>query len=277
MRTDSLAAFGYAARPRTLTGAVAPVLVALAMVHDIGSIRLAPALLCLAFAVVMQVAANYINDLFDCLRGHDAEGRIGPPRACQEGWVTPRAMKHAVGITVSLGVVIGLALLAYTTWHMLFVGAACLLFSFLYTTSLASKALGDVLVIVFFGLVPVCCTFYIQTDALTSRVIWTALGMGLATDLLLQVNNIRDIRQDTLTGKRTLAVVLGFRMSRELYGATGVAAVACVAHPDWTLLLWLPYLAMHAYITRHLHGSMLPKTSASIMLYALTTILTSHI
>lgn len=138
-------------------------------------IQLIPALICCLFAGLMQVAANFINDLFDFLKGTDREDRLGPERACAQGWISAAAMKQGIFITVGPACLIGCTLLFYAGWELILIGALCVLFAFLYTTGpypLSYKGWGDVLVIVFFGFVPVgvLITYRLSIGHQTSRL-----------------------------------------------------------------------------------------------------------
>ena len=265
----SLRLWLQAARPRTLTGAAAPVIVGLSSAwHESGSLRLWPALGCLLFALLMQIDANLFNDWWDCRKGVDTRvPRLGPVRLCAAGLIPMRSMQRAVVLVTLLSALVGLTLF----WHafsleapmplglpapllMLLTGAACLLSFAAYSTFFSRLALGDVLVVVFFGLVPVVCTCLLQ-DVAASPGLWRqAFAVGLATDALLVVNNYRDREGDRLTGKLTLCTLIGPRLSRALYLLLGVAAAALAAESlhfstlrhAWTPLLLLFYLALHA-------------------------------
>lgn len=211
-------------RPKTLTGAMAPVMLSLAAAYHDGHWQWVPALLCLGFALLMQMAANAVNDLVDGLKGRDGSNRLGPQRALSAGLVTARQLKCAIAILFFLAALCGLPLIYYGGPWMLVVGLACAAFCVLYSTLLAQLGLGDLLVILFFGLVPVTLTYYLQTGTITFPVLLLSLGMGLATDVLLVVNNYRDIHEDRANGKRTLCVLLGERGSLRLYLFLGIAA-----------------------------------------------------
>ena len=163
VRLNSAKAWLLAARPKTLTGAAVPVMIALALAWTDRSAEhpfmWLPAVLCMLFAFVMQIDANFVNDYFDFMKGTDDEERLGPRRACANGWVTAKAMRIAMGVTTFLGCIIGLPLIYYGGWQMIVVGVLCVFFCFLYTTHLSYMGLGDVLVLVFFGIVPVCVTY----------------------------------------------------------------------------------------------------------------------
>ena len=232
---NSLRAWFLASRPKTLSGAVLPVAVGIALAYTEGRGKWLPALLCVLFALVMQVAANFINDLFDFLKGTDGEDRLGPERACAQGWITPKAMKCGIAITIVLAGCIGLALLGLTflsqgseAWWLVILGAACIVFAFLYTTLLSYCGMGDVLVWVFFGFVPVCGTYYVQTGCINGNALWLSAAVGFVVNTLLVLNNYRDRDTDRASGKHTLISVLGERFGRYYYLAVGVIGVICL-------------------------------------------------
>ena len=157
VRLNSGKAWLLAARPKTLSGAAVPVMIGLALAWVDRSAEhpflWIPAVLCILFAFVMQIDANFVNDYFDFMKGTDDETRLGPKRACAQGWVTAKAMRVAMAITTLIGCVIGLPLIYYGGWEMIVIGLLCVLFCFLYTTHLSYLGLGDLLVLVFFGIV----------------------------------------------------------------------------------------------------------------------------
>lgn len=255
IRLNSPRAWVLAARPKTLTSAAVPVMLATALaaadLHGTGTFRPLPALLCFLFAFAMQIDANFVNDLFDYLKGRDDRAtRLGPKRACAEGWVTVGAMRWAVAVTTLVACLLGLPLILFGGLEMVAIGLMCVVFCFLYTTHLASRGLGDVLVLLFFGLVPVCATYYILAHSVTLASVLVATGCGLAIDCLLVVNNFRDIEEDRRVGKRTLVVALGPGRSLLLYYIIGIAAFALpsatlVAQHPLVPLLLLPYVWLH--------------------------------
>ena len=162
-------AWVLAARPKTLSGAAVPVMIGLSLAwHQMPtglssylSTHVVVSVLCLLFAFIMQIDANFINDYFDFMKGNDDETRLGPKRACAMGWIHAAQMRKAILITTILACVVGLPLVYYGGIEMVVVGLVCVVFCFLYTTHLSYLGLGDVLVLVFFGIVPVCCTYLI--------------------------------------------------------------------------------------------------------------------
>lgn len=272
VKTNSLKAWYLASRPKTLTGAIVPVSIALTLAwHDLSSLthtisvhadaptsaddgfKWTPAVLCLLYACLMQIDANLINDYFDFKRGIDAEDRLGPERACSQGWITMHAMKKALVFVTILATSVGLPLSLWGGWEMILVGLACVVFCYLYTILLSGKALGDVLVILFFGLVPVCCTYYIQTGKLTTDCILLAFGSGLATDNLLLVNNFRDRETDKKHGKITLVTLIGERATLLLYLCCVFGAQACATiayrpiDPIWMHIVAAIYVPLALY------------------------------
>ncbi len=257
IKQDSWQAWWLAARPKTLTGAAVPVMIGVSLAWvDCQQLagetfRWIPALLCLLFAFLMQIDANFINDYFDYVRGNDdAESRLGPLRACTQGWVKPSSMKSAITITTLLACVIGLPLVYYGGLEMILVGIICVIFCFLYTTHLSYMALGDLLVLVFFGIVPVGITYYIQLHAITAQVFLASVACGLVIDGLLVVNNYRDRENDLRDGKRTLVVEMGAKAAELLYLTLGITAVAIgvvfLLNGHWAAsLLPVVYLIFH--------------------------------
>lgn len=240
----SLRAWILAARPRTLSGAAMPVAVALVMAYASGSpMQWTPAVLCMLFALTMQIDSNLVNDYYDCLRGVDTAERLGPARACAQGWISLPAMRCGIAVCTVVGCLAGLPLILWGGWQMVGIGAVCVLGCFLYSTLLGPRGLGDVLVVVFFGLVPVCATFFLQTKSIGLPIITMALACGLVTDCLLVVNNYRDRHTDVSTGKHTLVTLIGPRATEWLYLLLGIVGVALslvlLALYGLPMLLWL--------------------------------------
>ena len=260
VKTNSARAWILAARPKTLTGAAVPVMTALALAWtDAGSehFRWVPAILCMLFAFIMQIDANFINDYFDFKKGTDDEQRLGPQRACAQGWVTLKAMRTAIALTTLTACLIGLPLIYYGGYDMIAVGVLCVIFCFLYTTSLSYLGLGDVLVLVFFGIVPVCATYFLQTHTATMETLTVSIACGLVIDTLLMVNNYRDRDNDRRTGKMTLVVRIGAKASERLYLGLGICAcllgIVFIAYGHlWAFVLPLGYLALHVATYRRM-------------------------
>ncbi len=253
---NSPKAWFLAARPKTLSGAAVPVLIGTAFalydswIYEGLTFKPLAAVLCFLFAFVMQIDANFVNDYFDYVHGNDNQERLGPKRACAMGWVTITAMRKALVLTTLIACVIGLPLICFGGWQMILVGIICVLFCFLYTTHLSYLGLGDVLVLLFFGMVPVCFTYYVQHRMISGEVLWASVACGIVIDALLMVNNYRDIRNDEHCGKRTLAVRLGAHNSRIVYLAIGLVAflmgiLYLFTGKPWAFLLPAIYLFLH--------------------------------
>ena len=219
------------ARPRTLPAAVAPVLVGTGAAVGLHGFCLGPALLALVVALALQVAVNYANDYSDGKRGTDAD-RVGPMRLVGSGAATARQVLVAAVLSFAVAAVAGLALAALTSWWLVAVGAVCIAAAWTYTGGplpYGYRALGEVFVFVFFGLVAVVGTTYVQTRTLPGLAFAVAVPVGLLIVAILVVNNLRDIEGDALVGKRTLAVLLGDRPTRLLFAGLFVVAFAVVA------------------------------------------------
>ena len=253
VRLNSPRAWLLAARPKTLSGAAVPVMVALSMAWcDLSGtgFKVLPAILCLLFAFIMQIDANLVNDYFDFRKGTDDEQRLGPKRACAQGWVTLSAMRKAIALTTAAACAVGIPLVLYGGWWMVAIGVLCVVFCFLYTTHLSYLGLGDVLVLLFFGIVPVGATYFLQTGRMTIEVFTASVACGLVIDTLLVVNNYRDRDNDRRTGKNTLVVRIGARATERLFPALGI--IACLlglvywAYGHfWAFLLPVVYLSLH--------------------------------
>lgn len=255
---NSPRAWMLAARPKTLAGAAVPVMIGLALAwRDGGALAFSvvPAVLCLLFAFIMQIDANFINDYFDYLKGNDDDTRLGPRRACAQGWVTLKAMGVAIAVTTALACAVGLPLIIYGGVWLIAIGVLCVVFCFLYTTRLSYLGLGDVLVLVFFGVVPVCLTYYVQTLTVTLEVLLASVACGFVIDTLLLINNYRDVDNDKKNGKRTLIVMVGAKNGRKLYFISGLLAVligSVFAFNGHYMAFVLPlvYLVIHAVTYR---------------------------
>ena len=283
MKQNSPKAWFLACRPKTLSGALIPVIIATSLAYAHGKFQIREAALCALFAVLMQIAANFINDLFDFLKGSDRADRLGPERACAQGWISPGAMRIGIGITLFLAAECGIALLWLSqAWWLLWLGAACILFAFLYTTMLSYCGMGDLLVWIFFGLVPVAGTYYVQTGGFAPEVWWLSAACGLLIDTLLVLNNYRDRDQDRISGKHTLIVAWGERFGSGFYLWQGVVAYLCGAMLAfyghmWAAILPMFYLLPHFLTWRKMneihHGRELNRvlgfTSRNMLTYGL--------
>ena len=227
----TLAQWVAGARPRTLPAALAPVLVGTGAAAALDGFRAVPSLLALVVALALQVAVNYANDYSDGKRGTDTD-RVGPMRLVGSGAATPQQVLVAAGVSFGVAAVAGLGLAALSSWWLVAVGAVCIAAAWTYTGGplpYGYRALGEVFVFVFFGLVAVVGTTYVQTRTLEGLAFAVAVPVGLLIVAILVVNNLRDIEGDALVGKRTLAVLLGDRSTRLLFAGLFVVAFAVVA------------------------------------------------
>lgn len=225
----SLRAWVLAARVKTLPAALVPVGVGTALALRHGPLRPGLALSCAAFALLVQVATNLANDLYDSERGADTAARRGPLRVTAAGLVSPPAMRRALLLVNGAAVLAGLPVLLARGPAILPIGGLALLAGWAYTGGpfpLAYHGLGDAFVVGFFGLVAVAGTAYGQVGVLDGPALLAGLGVGLLCDDILVVNNARDVDTDAAAGKRTLAVRLGAGFARVQYVAQAAAAFA---------------------------------------------------
>ena len=233
------------ARPRTLPAALAPVFVGTGAAAALDGFRLGPALLALVVALALQVAVNYANDHSDGKRGTDAD-RVGPMRLVGSGAATANQVLVAAVLAFAVAAVAGLALAAVSSWWLVAVGAVSIVAAWTYTGGpipYGYRALGEVFVFVFFGLVAVVGTTFGQTVHLQGLAFAAAVPIGLCSVALLVVNNLRDVHGDAAVGKRTMAVLLGEARTRTAYVALLVVAFVVVVligiSRPWALLALL--------------------------------------
>ena len=213
-------AFFFAARPKTLPAALAPVLLGSACAAAAGGFSAVPAALAALFALFAQIASNLANDRGDFLRGTDKADRAGFARATASGWLSPREVAAGTGVALALAALFGSGLIFYGGAAMIAVGAISLLACLAYTSGpfpLSYHGLGDVFVVVFFGFVAVAFTCYVQAGTFPPFLWTTALACGLGADNILIVNNIRDRATDERSGKRTTVVRFGEAWARKLF------------------------------------------------------------
>jgi 1,4-dihydroxy-2-naphthoate octaprenyltransferase len=230
------------ARPRTLPAAVSPVLVGTGAAAAVDAAVWWRALLALVVALALQVGVNYANDYSDGVRGTDAD-RVGPLRLVGSGAAAPETVKRAAFASFGVAALAGIVLCAVSSWWLLLVGAAAVVAAWTYTGGsrpYGYRALGELSVFVFFGLVAVLGTTYTQAGRLTWAALGGAVAIGSFACAILVANNLRDVPTDRVVGKRTLAVVLGEPRTRTsfllLVALPYLVALALTAVTPWALL-----------------------------------------
>lgn len=209
-----------ASRPKTLPAAVAPVLVGTAVAISANKLNLIAALIALICSVLIQIGTNFVNDLYDYLKGTDDENRVGPTRALAAGWVSPSQMKFAIYLTFGTTFVLGLYLVYLAGWIILLVGVLSIISGYSYTAGpypLAYNGLGDVFVFFFFGFVATVGTYYVQAIEFSQFALFASIPIGLLITNILVVNNYRDADEDKKKNKNTLTVKFGKRFSLVQY------------------------------------------------------------
>ena len=220
-----------AARPRTLPAAVAPVLVGSALAWHDGRFDAGAAALCLGFALLVQIGTNFANDYYDFIKGADTAARLGPRRAVAAGLISPAVMHRAMWVVFAVAFGCGLGLVAWGGPWLLVIGVASILCGLAYTGGpwpLGYHGLGDVFVFVFFGVVAVEATYFVQAGRFGMDGLLAAVPIGLLTTNILLVNNYRDVETDAAAGKRTLVVRFGRGFAQ---GQFAVALAVALAMP----------------------------------------------
>lgn len=275
-----------AARPKTLPAGIVPVIIGGALAWDTGVFHVPSFVLALAGSVMIQIGANFANDLFDCLKGTDDSERVGPLRVTQAGLVTPRQMKLATFAVFALAFLIGCYLVYRGGWPIVAIGLTSILFGVLYTGGprpLGYIGLGDILVLIFYGPIAVGGTYYVCTLSFDSIVVLAGIPPGMLSTAILTVNNLRDVDNDRRTGKRTLAVRFGRSFALFEYGFMLICAalfpvlifLTSGAHP-WSMaagLMLLPGFFVIRKVATTTSGtvlnSALADTGQLLMFYGL--------
>lgn len=260
-----------ASRPRTLPAAIAPVLVGMALAAAHGLFAWAPALAAMLGACFIQIGTNFANDYFDFKSGADTAERLGPLRVTQAGLVTPAQIKAATAIAFGLATLCGLYLTWVGGWPIVVIGLLSILCGIAYTGGpfpLGYNGLGDLFVFVFFGLVAVGGTYYVQALSLSPVALAVAVPVGLLSTAIIVVNNLRDVDTDVVAGKRTLAVLFGRTFARKEYLVllilaylTPLALIA-LGHLSWGAALTLLSLPMAVGLVRKVHTVQGPALNA---------------
>ena len=275
------------ARLRTLPVSVAGVITApgFALFHH--RFSWVPALLCFAFAVLAQVVSNFANEYYDFKRGADKKGRVGPRRGVTEGDITPAQLRNATFATLAVACACGLGLIPYGGWWLVPVGALIGIFAFAYSAGpfpLSYHGLGDVAVLIFFGIVPVNLAFYVQAGYFDPLTMLASVSVGLMGVNVLIVNNYRDVDDDREAMKRTTVVIFGRRAASTGYLFNGFIAISLLS-PLWVIVpLWVAaipalYLVIHTVAWRKLTRSegaalnpLLGATARNMLIFAILLI-----
>ena len=210
-----------ACRLKTLPAGIAPVAVASIMAYERGLFRPVIFYVTLAAAILIQIATNLANDVFDFEQGADTSDRVGPMRVTQAGLVSPRAMKVAVGLVLSAALLCGIYLTSIGGIPIALIGLLSMLCAVLYTAGpfpLAYHGFGDIFVLIFFGPIATGGTYYLQTFEVNKSVLWVGFSLGMISTALLVVNNIRDHYTDKMANKKTLSVRFGRGFAKAQYG-----------------------------------------------------------
>ena len=281
-------------RPRTLPVSMATVIMGVALAFGKGEIHWLPAVLCLLFAVLAQTTSNLVNDYADFKTGSDNKNSLGPERKLVSGEITPKAMFTAIIIAVSLSFITGLSLLYWGGWILLPFGLLILAVAFCYSLGpipLSYKALGDVAVILFFGIVPVTFTYYILTKEVNWEIITAGFAMGLVVDELLIVNNIRDAEEDKLHNKITTVGIFGKRFMKMVFLFNPLIACALgfyfmkdvCDYKIWTIAM-IPLIVYSINLYRKLNNyegkqlnQLLGKASLEAIIFAVTIVVVTLI
>jgi len=252
VKKNSPQAWLLATRPKTLAAGSVPVLVGTALAAHFGQFNLVPAILCLIFALLAQIASNFCNDYFDYIKGTDDEDRLGPARAVASGWIDPKRMLYGTFAVIALACFFGLGLIYYGGWQMVVVGVVCVLSLIAYTAGpwpLAYHGLGDLFVLVFFGFVAVVFTYYLQAQNFPFLAFVAGAVVGLGAVNILFINNFRDRITDEKSNKKTTIVLLGKNFGKWGYLANGIlACLLCLfffQESIWAALFPFLYLFPH--------------------------------
>ena len=206
-----------AIRIKTLPAAISPVILGTALAFHDGDSNSIILFMTLLAAVLIQIGANFANDVYDFQKGTDRDDRLGPKRATQSGLITPEEMKTAMWRIFALAIFVGFYLAWVGGWPIVFIGLASIAAGIAYTGGpypLGYHGWGDAFVFIFFGLIAVPATYYLQTGFITNNSLWMGAALGMLSTAILVVNNIRDMETDIVTGKKTLAVRLGKSFSQ---------------------------------------------------------------
>lgn len=275
-----------AMRLRTLPVSVAGVIAGTGCAIMLDSFKAAPALACLVFAILAQIAANFGNEYYDFKNGIDRKGRAGFRRGVTEGEIDPQSMKRATFVVLASAAVVGCTMLFYGPWWLIIVGVLIMMFALAYSAGpypLSHHGLGDLAVIIFFGIIPVTFTCFLQTGDRDGMniIVPTSLAVGLLAANVLIVNNYRDMEDDEAVGKRTTVVIFGRKFMSLTYlisGMTGMVLMlpVWVRLPVWALAVPVIYIVLHLKVwlkLRRAEGAalnpLLGRTAVNLLVFSL--------
>lgn len=283
-----------AMRLRTIPVSIAGVMAGTACALILGGFSLIPAIICLLFAVTAQIASNFGNEYYDFKNGLDKKGRDGFRRGVTEGDIKPEQMKKATFVTLAIACLIGCVSIIYGGWWMIAVGVAVVIFALAYSAGpypLSHHGMGDLAVVLFFGVVPVMLTCYLQTGSFNGWQITlpVSIAVGLMADNVLIVNNYRDMDDDKMVGKHTTVVLFGRRFMGIVYLGTGILAMILMYPiwqllPGWVLIIPAIYLILHIVLWKQIishRGAalnpLLGKTAMNLMILCVLLLIATGI
>ena len=237
-----------ASRPRTLPTSIAPVILATTYAWQYGKADWYVFIVCLFFALAAQIASNFANDYFDYKHGSDKPNRVGPRRAVASGDIKPKTMLRATILTLAIAAVMGCLLIPIGGWPLVALGAIIILFALAYSAGpypLSYHGLGEVTVFIFFGIIPVTATYWLQTSTIEASVIIGATAMGLLSSNILLVNNYRDYQTDKEDGKNTSVVILGRKFAVVTYLINGILATTILCTTYIGIPFAILFLLLH--------------------------------
>lgn len=254
-----------AMRLRTLPVSVAGVIAGTGCAIMLDSFKAVPALTCLLFAILAQIAANFGNEYYDFRNGIDRKGRAGFRRGVTEGEISPESMKMATFTVLALAALVGCTMLFYGPWWLVIAGILIMIFALAYSAGpypLSHHGLGDLAVVIFFGIVPVSLTCFLQTDSWGGLgiIMPTSVAVGLLAANVLIVNNYRDMEDDAAVGKRTTVVIFGRKVMCAVYLLSGILGMALMI-PVWLRLEFWAYAVPAVFLVMHLNTWLMLRRS----------------
>ena len=274
-----------AMRLRTLPVSIAGVIAGTGCAIMLDSFKALPAFLCLLFAILAQIAANFGNEYYDYKNGIDRKGRAGFRRGVTEGEIDPQSMKRATFVVLALAAAVGCTMLLYGPWWLVIVGVLIMIFALAYSAGpypLSHHGLGDLAVVIFFGIIPVTFTCFLQSGNMEGMtiIIPTSVAVGLLAANVLIVNNYRDMEDDAAVGKRTTVVIFGRSFMGLAYLLSGIAGMVLmipvwVSLTSWALTVPLIYIILHIKVwlkLREATGSglnpLLGRTAVNLLIFS---------